>query len=103
MLLVILTLLYSFFKPGGKDESDTSDVDFELISSDESGDVEIEEIEETDSDFDEALDDAEEVFVWDDKRKKFKKTKPKKPVHKLTKLNTVGDVYTATEKWYCIF
>lgn len=87
------------YTPGGKDESDTSDVDFELISSDESGDVEIEEIEETDSDFDEALDDAEEVFVWDDKRKQFKKTKPKKPVHKLTKLNTVGDVYTATEKW----
>lgn len=88
------------FTPRGKDESDSNDADFELISSDESDDIEIEEIEEEgDSNMEEMLDDAEEIFVWDDKRRGYKKTKHKTPVHRVKKTDFVGDIYTATEKW----
>ena len=98
-LYVCLYLL----KPRGKDESDSNDADFELISSDESDDIEIEEIEEEgDSNMEEMLDDAEEIFVWDDKRRGYKKTKHKTPVHRVKKADFVGDIYTATEKWYWV-
>ena len=100
-LIMLLNVCIYLFKPRGKDESDSNDADFELISSDESDDIEIEEIEEEgDSDMDEMLDDAEEIFVWDDKRRTYKKTKHKTPVHRVKKTDFVGDVYTATEKWY---
>ena len=81
------------FRPRRKDESDSNDADFELISSYKSDDIEIEEIEEErDSDMDEILDDAEEIFVWDDKRRRYKKTKHKTPVHRVKKTDFVGDV-----------
>ena len=41
MLLYVCIYL---FKPRGKDESDSNDADFELISSEESDDIEIEEV-----------------------------------------------------------
>ena len=49
---------------------------------------------------DEMPDDAEEIFVWDDKRRRYKETKHKTPVDRVKKTDFVGDVYTATEKWY---
>ena len=62
------------------EKSDSSDVDFKVVSSgeseDDSDDVEIEEIEESGSDLNDDAEDAEEIFVWDDKRTKF--TKPRK-------------------------
>ncbi|PFX15738.1 General transcription factor 3C polypeptide 2 [Stylophora pistillata] len=66
--------------PKGMEKSDSSDVDFKVVSSgeseDDSDDVEIEEIEESGSDLNDDAEDAEEIFVWDDKRTKF--TKPRK-------------------------
>ncbi|XP_078383738.1 uncharacterized protein LOC144666216 isoform X2 [Oculina patagonica] len=66
------------YKPKGKDKSDSSDADYKVVSSGESeednDDVEIEEIEESGSDLNEELQDCtEEICVWDNKRKRYKK------------------------------
>lgn len=65
-------------QPKGKDQSDVSDVDYKVVSSGDSGEdsdeVEIEEIEESGSDLNEDVQNrTEEIFVWDDRRKKYKR------------------------------
>ena len=65
-------------QPKGKDQSDSSDSDYVVVSSgdsaEESDNVEIEEIEESESDLNEDGENcSEEIFVWDDKKKKFKR------------------------------
>lgn len=97
-------------KPVGKDKSDSSDTDFQMVSSgdseQESDDIEIEEIEEDDSNVDEECDEEEEIFVWDDKRKKYKKKKSKQTrtfVRGFMKVDPFGeddkDFFSATQKW----
>ena len=95
------------------EKSDSSDVDFKVVSAGESEDdsdnVEIEEIEESGSDVNDNLqENAEEIFVWDDRRRKYKKPKqkrrpPARTPRKDATLVPIGskgsESYTATESW----
>ena len=71
--------------------------------------MEIEEIEESGSDMDKDFNEAEEIFVWDDKRKKYKKPKKKASVNvaRSSKVGPIGgngcQVYSAMKKWYFTF
>ena len=99
-------------QPAGKDKSDSSDVDYTVISSDEDDEdedcVEMEEVEESSSDILEDSDEAEEIVVWDDttKRNSRFKLQQRRESKKSAKLyvNSVGNrnstAYKATEKWY---
>ena len=70
-------------------------------SDQESDDVEIEEVEESGSNLDEDFDKAEEIVVWDDKRKTNKKANRKKIASKIARVGpTSCNVYAETEKWY---
>ena len=95
-------------QPAGMDNSDTSDVDFKAISSgdseQESDEEEEEEIKDSGSNVDEEFDKAE-VFVWDDKNKRYKKPRlwtTDDP--KVVKLGHVGErgspAYEEAERWY---
>ena len=95
------------------EKSDSSDVDFKVVSAGESEDdsdtVEIEEIEESGSDVNDNLqENAEEIFVWDDKRRKHKKPQkkrrpPARTPRKDARLVPFGskdsESYTTTESW----
>ena len=97
-------------QPAGKDMSDSSDVDFKAISSEESEEdedsVEVEEIEDSGTDMGEDVNEADEIYVWDNKRKKYRKSKQttKRPPPAYAYIGTVGGknsaAYKATEKWY---
>ena len=102
-------------QPKGKDQSDSSDADYVVVSSGDSAEdsdgVEIEEIEESGSDLNEDGENcSEEIFVWDDKRKKFKRPGMPKAFRKsqsgptsAVKFGSIGptdsESYEITENW----
>lgn len=109
-------LFRSNWQPRGKDKSDSSDMDYIVVSSGESEDdgdeAEIEEIEEIGSDLNAELEDCtDEIFVWDSARKKYKKAKKSKGPHKsgsapktgAVKFGPIGtkntDTYSTTKGW----
>ena len=94
------------------EKSDSSDVDFQAASSgeseDDSDDVEIEEIDDSGSELNDHLEDAEEIVVWDDTRAKFKKPRKKRQPPSRTSGEDVrfgpirakdSESYTTTESW----
>ena len=102
-------------QPKGKDQSDSSDADYVVVSSgdsaEESDNVEVEEIEESGSDLNEYEENcSEEIFVWDNKRKKFKRPGMPKAFRRsrsgptsAVKFGPIGptdsESYQITEKW----
>ena len=95
--------------------SDSSDADYVVVSSgdsaEESDNVEIEEIEESGSDLNEDGENcSEEIVVWDDKRKKFKRPGMPKAFRRsqsgptsAVKFGPIGSAdsesYETTENW----
>ena len=69
-------------------------------SGQESDDIEIEEVEESGSNLDEDFDKAEEIVVWDNKKKRYKRAYQKNRASKIARVGE-GDshVYAETEKW----
>ena len=60
-------------------------------------------MEESGSNLDEEFDNAEEIVVWDDKRKNTKKANRKKIASKIARVGPIScNVYAETEKWYLI-
>ena len=109
------TYLSINLQPKGKDQSDSSDMDYVVVSSgdsaEESDNVEIEEIEESGSDLNEDWENhSEEIIVFDDKRKKFKrpgmpkafqrsKSGPTSAVKYGPIGSTESESYETTENW----